>query len=1488
MVPTQPSVPEDTTQDPVAAAPLGLTRAVGTRKPPPLNLKTLLPDVGPGSFLIKLRRLDPFYCKNPGPSSTNTPLVTVAANHSENAKSPLSLVKNHCALLMKRAKHYTSGITRSPTGVMKQRRFQSNTSNKRKHSETMTTGPEVDQTSNNPTNSETHSQLQVVTSFALRTLLLEDVWFLEEGSAVVLFFHTDSLPPRYSKKWLEVADDTQQSHCMPTVQCQGRQYQQLTGWVHKNGAKKQFDGPQTYEQIIAALQEFPQNGIHIKFPMLSEGETLSLTSPPDDCTLKLLTWFELFQFPQSIFLQSDYHPERNWLATFKSMKDNGDDRATLLHRLVQETPGDRFMLAELKGVWDRCDLKQTKEILREAHLREIKAVRDEMAAAPPPPFIEPDVIKPFCEFVDKHLLQRLEDCFGRFTNIFDKFISESELRTLANEFERQLPDHFKTLMGLSGYTQRLEILDSPNTKTKPGHAQMLRLRYSLDVFFQFVNRARKYNNHRMVPFGLIFALAQYACGHPLLATQIPVWMGWSVSKRTMERRIEPFIHSYDNNIKRAIRRCTSLLCVFDNLQDGRKLQFQSGQSSVFTRVTARFIMTMYLSNFPDWVYTFQQRPALTFIQQSIPSPYNMPTFELEPPESTMYTILSSVCHGTFQTDTNPNGNPFDCSGKRVRYYQELRSCCRELDIVRRYLSTKRKIGHMAIDYTLQPTEFAKNPIRHAVAKAMHKLRKNRNANLFALAKQFPSKVVQTWRAEPPVAELLILPVSVLDETTKTGASGIVIDFMVLHGLLEWDDSTQMYQPREGWDEKWLFIVGDGLSLERIFQFLDDIMGILDSKLVSFRHAYRQAMNIAQVVHRLVPINGDLHVRFHMLDVVYRLFYGGFLQVMQWRLQWKRLDPYDVSNSYRLCHRLAVVVYEEVQRIMLDLYLLKKMTMSRFDEMMHFGGAEAVAVYIAKDYLDYLNRQVRESKDWLLRFLCNFLLLMRKYLTFLEAEQQGDSVTMEAVIVEYLPFWFITKKKVSFNNQLRLIELYYNRLPISVLQQIRINRTKRQKPGSTPSMYIKESALDQIMERLMPFFKGMSHNGTEEAFVKVSKMLTACQRAKHFVEFYTRQRSDAEYELSERDMEEGGASQSPLVDPGQRNKKTTSPSSRLNRVLVTEILTLAKCHKVQPEKPSTMDEDCFWRALDETSLEVHKKVSRLGDGKVDNDATDKYVMVQVNKMMSGLSKRRAVSNENGEEPSNPEMNNDDTDDNDANDDDSTVVDIAEKMKDIDDDGSTVFDDVSYFSDNEPPVVTIESDPVLYGTQPETVMEKVSTVGEDDEEDADGNSTTNETEDEELAETQIEDVVLAAADEMVGDEAQDDGEDDNDEEIERDETDEKKAEKKDDRPKPVMKGKVKGMKVASMNPIASVDILARALHDMAEKNVVNARQRDSDRKEREQHFLRLNLYNRLQAMEEDAVGMDWGQDDVLMEEDAEKEKQLDEALALFAQFKEGVEE
>ena len=740
LVPTQEATQDapPTQPPPERAAPL-LTRIIASRKTNNPNLKSVIRNISEGMYYIPLRRMDPFPCRNPGPSTMNAPLMIASPNPSPQQRLSLSLVKNDCAQMMKRAKNYTDGMSRSPTGVSKQRRFQE-TNKKRKHRDNNTADDVSASTTNNPTQSvlEALPQLPIVTSFAMRTLLLEDVWFLKEGSAVVLFFHDESLPPKYSKKWLNVSKVTEQQGYMPVVSCQGRQYKQLTGWVHRNrDLKEQLHGPRTYEQVRAAMQEFHQHGLHIKFPILTSQVTFNLCTPPQQCMEALLTWFEVFQFPQSVFLQSDYHPERNWLATFRTLKDTaGDDHSTILHRVVQETPGDRFMLSEMKCVWERCKYNKKLAAGKEDYLHAIDTIREEAANAPPPPFIMPDVVKPFCEYVDKRLLERMDDCFGRFTNIFDKFLSEHETRALANEFERQLPTHFTTLMGLSGYTEKLQKLDS-SADTKPGHALMLRLRFALDVFFQFVVRVRKQNNHRLVPFGMIFALAQYACGHPLLAIQIPVWMGLSVSKRTMERRLEKLLDGYENQSKRAIRRCTSLLCVFDNLQAGRQLQFQDGQSSVFTRVTARFLMTMYLSNFPDWVLTFIQRPALTFIEQSIPAPLNMPTFELEPKTTTMYNILNSLVQGSWKSDTNPIGNPFDCSGKRVRYYMQLRYCCRELAMVRRYLSTRRRKGTDQVDYTLQPKPFAQNPTRTAVSNAMIKLRKNRTTNLFTLANNFP-------------------------------------------------------------------------------------------------------------------------------------------------------------------------------------------------------------------------------------------------------------------------------------------------------------------------------------------------------------------------------------------------------------------------------------------------------------------------------------------------------------------------------------------------------------------------------------------------------------------------------------------------------------------------------------------------------------------------------------------------------------------------------
>ena len=1252
----------------------------------------------------------------------------------------------------------------------------------------------------------------------------------------------------------------------------GRSYKQLCGWVHNNkAAKEKIEEDKAYKAHVQAMNEHSQNGVYLKFPMFSPSN-YNITSPPLECYEQLLSWFEIFTFPQSIFIQADYHPKRNWASIFSRLKEEGGDRLTLLHRIIQETPGDRYVLSELRHVWERLRLnpgvRKARDEFIEVNLKLQEA--EAKVAADPLPIIDHNLkqLQKFCKLLDETLWKRMEDCFGRFNHLFKKFLSELEIRRLAVEFENMLPQQFNTLMAISGYNRKLELA-SPTTP------DFLRARFTLDVLFQFIIRARKHNNHMLVPFGMLFAMAQYACGHPLLATQIPIWLGISVSKRTMERRLEPWLQSYDNRVKMALRNVTSLLCVFDNLQDGRLLQFQQGQSSVFTRVTARFVMSMYLSRYPTWVYSYLKRPKLTYIQQAIPASYQMPALETTK-DLNLADVLRSVFLGTYPDDLEQEGNPFDCSGVRVRTHQQIVGWCSELRAIKRYMSTKQRKGYK-VDYTLQPPEFALNHARTAICEAMHRLRKNRDSNVFQMAAEFQRRVVRTWRYIPPVAELLILPVSVLDETTKIGATGIVIDFMVLHGLLEWDPRTTMYRLGSSWEDKWLFIVGDGLSIDRMFQFFDDIMAITDSSISSYRAAYRQAMTISQVVHRVVSINGDLHVRFHMLDAIYRLFYGGFLQCMQVRLKWKRVNASDVSKTYRLAHRLAMLVFEEVDRIVLDIFVYRTVSEEMVDGYLHHGQDEELAIFLAKGYRAYLERQVRESKDWLHRYVCNYLLIVRKYSTFLEAEQRGDALTMESVVVEFLPVFYITKKSNSFNTQLRLIELYYNRMPISILQQIRLNRTKRQKEGSGPSMVPKESALDQIMERLMPFFKSMSHSGTEAAFIKVLKMLTACQRAKHFVEYYRRNRADGETELSERMKEKldiVGMEAGATADPWQRNKTTTVPKSRMNRILITEVLLLAKCHEVRHDHTIAIDNNQFWRALDHTTLEVHQKTRRCGNGKVEADSTHEYVMVQATGMVGGLT-------ETGDEENQSETEN-------KNDDDSEI-DLEQALKEQDDDKSVGEDSV--FSEDEIAVVEIEYENEFGGNETNETVEQDVTVENDEDNDNEEDATVDDVVDDDndggevsesqVPETQVEDVILDDAEEVENEndeDADEDGEQSDgdaasskkDDSVEDDSATSRKDEKF------VAKNKLKGMKVVELNKLATTDVISHALEEICEKNIISGREWDTSRKEREHHFLRYKLFCRLEEMEEEGTGLGWS-----TRNDCEPEvtERLDRSLSMF---------
>jgi hypothetical protein len=81
----------------------------------------------------------------------------------------------------------------------------------------------------------------------------------------------------------------------------------------------------------------------------------------------------------------------------------------------------------------------------------------------------------------------------------------------------------------------------------------------------------------------------------------------------------------------------------------------------------------------------------------------------------------------------------------------------------------------------------------------------------------------------------------------------------------------------------LAVIGNSLSLDCVHQFFDDIKEITEGTMTFFKDAYLQSLVLNRVLSRVIPVPGDLHTRFHQLDGIYRMFWGGFLQPICWRL-----------------------------------------------------------------------------------------------------------------------------------------------------------------------------------------------------------------------------------------------------------------------------------------------------------------------------------------------------------------------------------------------------------------------------------------------------------------------------------------------------------------------------------------------------------------------------------------------------------------------------
>ena len=161
---------------------------------------------------------------------------------------------------------------------------------------------------------------------------------------------------------------------------------------------------------------------------------------------------------------------------------------------------------------------------------------------------------------------------------------------------------------------------------------------------------------------------------------------------------------------------------------------------------------------------------------------------------------------------NTSVDPFNPTGESTKAYIVAVELATKLTEQHRLFSTKRNSNHSK-DYCFQPTKFASSALRSVVTAKLNSLRGN--SDVYRNAKEFQRKMTTAWCGDPDPARILHGKISVLDETTKQGASALLIQFMVQARLIERDEPTRRFRLCPNWKQQTLVVIGDGLSLDII-------------------------------------------------------------------------------------------------------------------------------------------------------------------------------------------------------------------------------------------------------------------------------------------------------------------------------------------------------------------------------------------------------------------------------------------------------------------------------------------------------------------------------------------------------------------------------------------------------------------------------------------------------------------------------------------------
>ena len=114
---------------------------------------------------------------------------------------------------------------------------------------------------------------------------------------------------------------------------------------------------------------------------------------------------------------------------------------------------------------------------------------------------------------------------------------------------------------------------------------------------------------------------------------------------------------------------------------------------------------------------------------------------------------------------------------------------------------------------------------------------------------------------------------------------------------------------DGWKERTMMFVGDGLTMARMKNFNK----LLNTNGMGHARQYEKALMLSKAMSRVVVVTGDLHGCFHVLMSVYSIFFGSLMQPIQTLLKWKRIKGSDITTCYQQAAGLALMISDEIEK-----------------------------------------------------------------------------------------------------------------------------------------------------------------------------------------------------------------------------------------------------------------------------------------------------------------------------------------------------------------------------------------------------------------------------------------------------------------------------------------------------------------------------------------------------------------------------------------------